>query len=102
MQFRVTRMRDRGVRISIKELANQESLVGDLVIYESVEESSKHTVRVAALHGANQTSLDMLPPLYDVAIVGMAPLAFSLRGYERIAGRRGTVDVVQEWLVRLP
>lgn len=102
MRFRVIPMRDRGVRMPLRELANQESFVGELVIYECVDEPSKHTLRVAALHGANQTSLDILPPLYDVAIVGMAPLAFSLRGYERIEGRRGPVDVAQEWLVQLP
>ena len=102
MKFRVTLMRDRGARIPVKELANREAVIGDLLIYQTPDEQSGRMVHVAALHGSNQTSLDLLPLLYDVQIDGMAPSAFGLRGFERHEGRRGVVDVAQEWWVRLP
>ena len=70
------------------------------MIYESRDEESGRSIRIAALHGANQTSLDMLPPLRNVEITGAAPLAVTLAGFERIQGRRGVVDVAQEWWVR--
>lgn len=95
-------MRDRGVRFPTKELRNRESFVGELVIYESTDDQTGRSVRIAALHGANQTSLDMLPPLRNVEITGAAPLAFTLAGFERIQGRRGAVDVAQEWCVMAP
>jgi len=93
-------MRDRGVRIPMKELANRDSYLGELVIYESTDEQTGRSVRIAALHGENQTSLDVLPPLRNVEITGAAPLAFTLSGFERIQGRRGAVDVAQEWWMR--
>ncbi len=95
-------MRDRGVRIPTKELANQRSYLGELVIYESPDEQSGRSIRIAALHGENQTSLELLPRLMNVEITGAAPLASTLSGFERIQGRRGAVDVAQEWWVRAP
>ncbi len=93
-------MRDRGVRIRTKELANRESFVGELVIYEGRDGETGCSVRIATLHGENQTSLDLLTALRNVEITGAAPLASTLAGFERIQGRRGAVDVAQEWWVR--
>lgn len=96
MKFRVTPMRDRGVRIPVRELANQQSYLGELVIYESRDDETGRSIRIAALHGENRTSLDLLPPLRNVEITGAAPLAFTLAGFERIQGQRRAVDVAQE------
>jgi len=89
-------MRDRGVRIPVRELANQQSYLGELVIYESRDDETGRSIRIAALHGENRTSLDLLPPLRNVEITGAAPLAFTLAGFERIQGQRRAVDVAQE------
>ena len=95
-------MRDRGVRIPTKELASQQSYLGELVIYEGRDDETGRSVPIAALHGENQTSLDLLPPLRNVEITGAAPRAFTLAGFERIRTRRGAVDVAQEWWVTSP
>jgi len=87
MKFRVTPMRDRGVRFPTKELKNRESFVGELVLYETPDDQTGRSVRIAALHGENQAALDLLRPLRNVEITGAAPLALTLAGFERIQTR---------------
>lgn len=74
--------------------------MASLVIYEMTDNQTGRSVRIAALHGGNQSSIDLLRPLRNVEITGAAPLAFTLAGFECIQTRRGAVDVAQEWWVR--
>ena len=47
-------------------------------------------------------STDCPPPLYEAVLLGLAPLAFRLRGFERVEGEDGGFGVVQEWHVEEP
>jgi hypothetical protein len=39
------------------------------------------------------------PPLYEPVLLGFAPLAFRVRGFERVDTEQGGLGVVQEWHV---
>jgi hypothetical protein len=43
-----------------------------------------------------------LPDLYEPVLLGFAPLAFRLRGFERVEGPEGPFAVVQEWRCDVP
>jgi hypothetical protein len=43
-----------------------------------------------------------VPPLYEAILLGFAPMAFRLRGFERVEGGREAYAVVQEWHCELP
>jgi hypothetical protein len=47
-------------------------------------------------------SSDRPPPLYGPTFLGFAPLAFRLRGFERVETPAGGYSVVQEWHVENP
>jgi hypothetical protein len=47
-------------------------------------------------------SNDHPPPLYEPVLLGFAPLAFRLRGFERVEEPDGGYSVVQEWHVEEP
>jgi hypothetical protein len=38
-----------------------------------------------------------IPKLYEPVLIGFAPQAFRLRGFERINGPDGSYGVIQEW-----
>jgi hypothetical protein len=42
-------------------------------------------------------SSDKPPPLYEPVLLAFAPIAFRLRGFERVEGPDGAKGVVQEW-----
>src|SRR5947209_911620 len=44
-------------------------------------------------------STDSPPPLYEAVLLGFAPLAFRVRGFERVEGPHGGYSVAQEWHV---
>jgi len=44
-------------------------------------------------------STDRPPRLYEPVLLGFAPLAFWLRGFERVEDQDGGYSVVQEWHV---
>lgn len=39
------------------------------------------------------------PALYEPVLLGFAPLAFRIRGFERVDAANGSCGVVQEWHV---
>jgi len=47
-------------------------------------------------------SNDRPPVLYEPVLLGFAPVAFRLRGFERVEGLGGGFSVVQEWHVEEP
>lgn len=49
------------------------------------------------LEPSDPMSTDRPPRLYQPVLLGFAPLAFRLRGFERVEGRDGGYGVVQEW-----
>lgn len=44
----------------------------------------------------------VIADLYEPVLLGSAPLAFRLRGYERLGGDQREIGVVQEWHCELP
>ncbi len=72
-------------------------LVGDLRIEEVHDEELRRYLRTALLWDEHSVlpSQDR-PRLFDVRIIAMSPLAFSLSGFERIDG----TEYAQSWLVQ--
>jgi hypothetical protein len=95
MRFKVFLLRSRGRRLPWRDVKNGKTYVGTL------------TTRVVEHNGERYSALDVLPadpmssdrppPLYEPVLLGFAPLAFRLRGFERVEGLDGGWGVVQEW-----
>lgn len=52
-----------------------------------------------ALPWAAPGGYDKPPPLYEPVLLGFAPIAFRLRGFERVGRGNDAYTVVQEWHV---
>lgn len=52
---------------------------------------------VATLRPADPVAASPIPELYEPVLLGFAPLAFRLRGFERIEESGERMAVVQEW-----
>lgn len=75
---------------------NQAPKFGDLRIEECLDEELHRYVRTARLFDADNVIYSgALPELLDVRLMAMSPQAFTLTGFERIAG----VEFAQSWLV---
>ena len=64
--------------------------------FESKEEYAK------ALEKLTGGSSGEVPKLYEAVLLGFAPIAFRLRGFERVEGPDGGSAVVQEWHCEMP
>jgi hypothetical protein len=76
-----------------REVVNQPALAGELRVDEYRDEALHRFVQVATLHDAASTFSEHAPRLYDVRLVAMSPLAFTLAGLERIDG----AEYAQSW-----
>jgi len=75
---------------------NQEPRIGDLRIEECLDEDLHRYVRTACLFDTDSVIYSAAPPkLLDVRLMAMSPQAFTLTGFERVAG----VEYAQSWLV---
>lgn len=99
MRFKVYLLRNRGRRLSWREVRNGRSYTGALVTY--LEQHNGEQYSVLALEPSDPMSTVRPPPLYEAALVGFAPLAIRLRGFERLE-EDGRYGVVQEWHVEAP
>ena len=71
--------------------------MGDLRIEEVRDEELRRYVRTALLWDEHRVLPSQnRPHLFDVHIVAMSPLAFSLTGFERVDG----AEYAQSWLVQ--
>ena len=96
MRFAVRFLRYRGRIVPYREVVNRPALVGELRIEECHDEELHRYVRTATLHhGSASTYRADVPRLYDVRLMAMSPLAFTLTGLERIDG----AEYAQSWLV---
>lgn len=101
MRFKVQLLRRRGRRIPWREAVNNPAFVGDLITHTVKHGNEEY--KVAALHPiASPKATAPIPDLYEPVLLGFAPLAFRLRGYERIDGPGGAIGVVQEWHCEMP
>lgn len=95
MKFRIRLLRRRGQRLAWREVLNSPSYVGDLVTV-SVDISGER-YQVAELRAGDPMVESPIPKLYEPVLLGFAPQAFTLRGFERVGSSGGGYAVVQEW-----
>lgn len=101
MCLRVILTRQRGVAQSPRDLAHAEGRVGELLVGERQDELLRRTSRVATLSGGDGRRVDLLPPLYDVTLLWVAPQGFVLAGTERVVLPDGrALELSQAWWAR--
>jgi hypothetical protein len=100
MKFKVYILRKRGRRLSWRDAQNGRAYLGTLVTHSEEHGGERYTV--LQLQPADPQSNDKPPPLFEPTLVGFAPVAFRLRGFERIESATGPFSVVQEWHCELP
>ena len=100
MRFKVRPLRVRGRRIDWRQVLNGPVFEGDLCTYEL--QVGAHRVKAASLAGLDPALAKQLPELYEPVLVGIAPLALVLRGFERVPSDHGAYTVLQEWHCELP
>ncbi len=98
MRFAIRFLRHRGRILPWCEVVNQAPRIGDLRIEECLDADLHRYVRTARLFKTESVIYSgELPELLDVRLMAMSPQAFTLAGFERIAG----VEYAQSWLVTL-
>jgi hypothetical protein len=95
MIFKVYLMRRGGRKLSWQDTINGQAYVGDLSL-GSVS-TSKSVYKVAELISPGGIATQLLPTLYEPVLIGIAPLAMQLRGFERMKEPEGYYSVIQEW-----
>ena len=96
MRFSVRFLRYRGRIMPYREVVNLPELVGELRVQQCHDAALHRFVQVATLHDeAMSAYAPDVPRLYDVRLMAMSPLAFTLAGFERIDG----AEYSQSWLV---
>jgi hypothetical protein len=97
VHFKVYLLRRRGRRLPWREVQNGRTYLGRLVTH--LEQHNGEQYSVLQLEPSDPMSADRPPALYEPVLLGFAPLAFRLRGFERIEGEDGGYSVVREWHV---
>ena len=97
---RQRQLRQRGRRLPWREVINGPHYVGELVTHAVDVAGERY--QVATLRPADPVAQSPIPELYEPVLLGFAPLAFRLRGFERAEGPGGWLAVVQEWHCELP
>lgn len=100
MRFKVYLLRRRGRRLSWREAQNGPTYVGRLVTH--TEERGGVQYKVTRLQPDDPMSVARPPELYEAVLLGFAPVAFRLRGFERVGEGGSAYTVVQEWHVEAP
>lgn len=100
MRFQIYLLRYRGRRLPWREAQNSHAYVGTLVTH--AEEHGGERYRVLQLQPSDPMSSDKPPPLYEPVLLGFAPMAFRVRGFERVGQGDNAYGVVQEWHIEEP
>jgi hypothetical protein len=100
VRFKVYLLRRRGRRLSWREAQNGPAYVGTLVTH--TEEHGGERYNVTTLQPDDPMKADDMPQLYEAVLLGFAPTAFRLRGFERVGQGDNAYSVVQEWHVESP
>jgi hypothetical protein len=100
MIFRVSLLRRNGRRLSRLDAINGPAYVGELQTVEGVSKEGRY--KVAQLIEPGSLTRHLLPHLFEPVLVGIAPLAMVLRGFERMQEPEGYYSVVQEWHCEMP
>jgi hypothetical protein len=105
VRFRVVRTRLRGVALPLRDLGAEPAFLGELLVSERHDPLLRRSTRVATLvEGVRPGENEVLPPLYDVTLVWMAPQGPVIGGTERLrVGRRAELtEFAQAWWCREP
>jgi hypothetical protein len=97
MRFKVYLLRRRGRRLPWRDVKNGHTYIGTLVSHTEPHNGGSYSV--LQLMPTDPMSTDRPPKLYEPVLLAFAPLAFRLRGFERVEGQDGGYGVVQEWHV---
>lgn len=100
MRFKVYLLRRRGRRLPWREAQNGTTYTGVLVTHYENLGGERYTI--LQLHPSDPMDPRKPPPLYEPVLLGFAPLAFRVRGFERVDTQEGGFGVVQEWHVEEP
>lgn len=100
MRFKVYLLRYRGRRLAWREVLNGPSHVGDLISHEAAV--GEERFNVLTLRCDDPMAASPVPALYQPVLLGFSPLAFRLRGFERVERGTSVCGVVQEWHCELP
>ena len=100
MIFRVYLLRRDGRQLNRLDAMNGPTYVGELQTVEGL--SKEGLYQVAHLTAPGGLTRHLLPPLFEPVLVGIAPLALLLRGFERMKAPEGAYSVVQEWHCEMP
>jgi hypothetical protein len=100
MRFKVYLLRRRGRRLPPRDVQNGPTYIGRLVTHFERHKDEQYSV--LQLEPSDPMSADRPPALYEPVLLGFAPLAFRLRGFERVEGPDGGYSVVQEWHCEQP
>lgn len=92
MRFKVYLLRRRGRRLAWRDVINGPSYEGRLVTH--YEDHGGERYCVTCIQPDDPMLTHSMPRLYEAVLLGFAPLAFRLRGYERAEDGGG---FVQEW-----
>ena len=96
MRFSVRFLRHRGRILPYREVVNRPALAGELRVEQCHDDALHRFVHIATLHDEAMSAYAAgVPRLYDVRLMAMSPLAFTLAGLERIDG----AEYSQSWLV---
>jgi hypothetical protein len=100
MRFKVYLLRRLGRRRPWRDVKNGHTYLGTLITH--LETRNGEQYNVLQLQPSDPMSTDRPPKLYEPVLLGFAPLAFRLRGFERVESGDGDYGVVQEWHVEMP
>ena len=83
-----------------REVRNSPPHIGDLISH--TVQMAGEQYRVLTLTPSDPMAPRLVAELYEPVLTGFAPLAFRLRGFERVDGKDGRFSVVQEWHCEMP
>ena len=101
MRFHVVPVRRQGVPIERARLAREPPVTGELLVEEHHDQALGRTARTAKLRDPRRPrDGDLLPVLYDVQLLWIAPQGMMLIGFERIVAGGAATDYAQSWWCR--
>jgi hypothetical protein len=100
VRFKVYLLRRRGRRLPWRQVMEGPFFVGELISH-SVEAGGER-YKMLTLRPPDPMAPSPVPELYEPVLVRFAPLAFRLRGFERVQGEGSPFSVLQEWHCEAP
>jgi hypothetical protein len=100
VRFKVYLLRYRGRRLAWRDVVNGQRHVGNLLSEQVGVGEERYSL--ITLRGDDPMTPSPIPPLYEPVLLGFAPLAFRLRGFERVERGTGVYGVIQEWHCEVP